>query len=143
PSLGGDVVHCPGVTGENLAHTALRAYREATGWDGPPLLLEIEKRIPIAGGMAGGSADAAAALRLIAAFAGDEDRARLRTIAAGLGADVPAQVDGGRQIGTGNGAILRRSVVRADWEAVILPVDAALGAGDVYRQADALTPPRD
>ncbi len=59
--LAGDEVRCPGVDGPNLAATALAAYRAETGWDGPPIAIDIEKRIPIAGGMAGGSADAAAA----------------------------------------------------------------------------------
>ena len=54
---------CPGVEGENLAARALAALRER-GWDGPPLRVEIEKRIPVAAGLGGGSADAAAVLRL-------------------------------------------------------------------------------
>ena len=65
-----DVVVCPGVEGDNLAARALREFRAATGWDGPPLRLTIAKRIPIAAGMAGGSSDAAAALRLIARASG-------------------------------------------------------------------------
>lgn len=142
-SLAGDVVRCPGVDGPNLAATALAAYRAETGWDGPPILVEIEKRIPIAGGMAGGSADAAAALRLAAAFAQDDDIARLERIAAGLGADVPSQVQGRRVIATGAGEQLRRSPTKPDWEAVILPIDAHLSAGAVYAEADRLHPPRD
>lgn len=143
PSLPGDEVHCPGVEGPNLAATALAAYRAQTGWDGPPVRIEIEKRIPIAGGMAGGSADAAAALRLAAAFAGDDDIARLEQIATELGADVPSQVQGRRVLATGAGEHLRPSPAKPDWEAVILPIDAHLSAGAVYTEADRLTPPRD
>ncbi|MEH3053207.1 MAG: hypothetical protein PGN13_04240 [Patulibacter minatonensis] len=143
PGLGVDTVHCPGVDGDNLAATALAAYRAETGWDGPPVFIEIEKRIPIAGGMAGGSADAAAALRIAATFAGDGDHERLERIAAALGADVPSQVQGRRMIGTGAGEVLRRSPSKPDWEAVIVPVDAALSAGAVYAEADRLNPPRD
>jgi 4-diphosphocytidyl-2-C-methyl-D-erythritol kinase len=143
PARTSDEVLCPGVDGPNLAATALEAYRSATGWDGPPLIVEIEKRIPIAGGMAGGSADAAAALRLIAAFAGDDDIARLEAIAVGLGADVPSQVQGRRVMATGAGERLRRSPAKPDWEAVILPIDAHLSAGAVYAEADRLHPPRD
>ena len=69
--------------------------------------LEITKRIPIAAGMAGGSADAAAALRLAAEAAGLDDRRWLEDIAAGLGADVPSQVRGGLMLATGIGARLR------------------------------------
>jgi 4-diphosphocytidyl-2-C-methyl-D-erythritol kinase len=58
-----DEVICPGVEGENLAARALAALRKR-GWDGPPLRIEIEKRTPVAAGLGGGSADAAAVLRL-------------------------------------------------------------------------------
>ena len=57
-----DEVICPGVEGENLAARALAALRER-GWDAPPLRIEIEKRTPVAAGLGGGSADAAAVLR--------------------------------------------------------------------------------
>ena len=56
-----DEVICPGVEGaadENLALRALVAFRRATGWDAPPQRLTIEKRIPVAAGLGGGSADA-------------------------------------------------------------------------------------
>jgi 4-diphosphocytidyl-2-C-methyl-D-erythritol kinase len=142
-SLPADAVRCPGVEGPNLATAALEAYRADTGWDGPPLSIDIEKRIPIAGGMAGGSADAAAALRLIAAFAQDEDIARLERIATGLGADVPSQVQGRRVVATGAGEQLRRSPSKPDWEALVLPLSAELSAGAVYAEADRLHPPRD
>jgi 4-diphosphocytidyl-2-C-methyl-D-erythritol kinase len=141
-TLEGDLVICPGVDGDNLASAALAAYRTETGWDGPPIRLTIDKRIPVAGGMAGGSADAAAALRIAAAFAGDTDRARLEALALPLGADVPSQVHGRRSTGTGAGESLRRSAARADWEAVILPIDAHLSAGAVYAEADRVDPPR-
>ena len=104
---GADEVHCPGVDGDNLAAAALRAFRERTGWDGAPVRILIEKRIPVAAGMAGGSADAAAALRLAARAAGVRDDALLREIAATLGADVPGQVRPRRYLATGAGEVLR------------------------------------
>jgi 4-diphosphocytidyl-2-C-methyl-D-erythritol kinase len=64
-----DEVICPGVEGENLAARALAAFRAETGWDGAPVRIEIAKRVPVAAGMGGGSADAAATLRLAAAAA--------------------------------------------------------------------------
>lgn len=86
-SAGGrDEVICPGVEGENLAARALAALR-ARGWDHPPLRLRIEKRIPLAAGLGGGSADAAAVLRLASGEVDD-----LPAIAAGIGADVPSQL---------------------------------------------------
>jgi len=139
-----DEVACPGVEGENLAARALAAFREATGWDGPPVRLEIAKRIPVAGGMAGGSADAAAALRLVAAAAGAGDPALLERLAATLGADVPGQVRGGRLLARGAGERLAPAPPdRADpYGLLVLPVAAALPTPAVYARADALRPPR-
>ena len=141
--LRADEVICPGIEGPNLAATALRAFRARTGWDGPPMRLRIDKRIPVSGGMAGGSADAAAALRLAAEAAGIDDRRQLEEIAAQLGADVPSQVRGGLVIATGEGSRLRPLYPALEYAAVVLPVDAELAAGDVYAEADRLGIPRD
>jgi 4-diphosphocytidyl-2-C-methyl-D-erythritol kinase len=73
---------------KNLAYRAARAYADATGWPGG-FAIEIEKRIPVGGGMGGGSADAGAVLRALDALAPSPLGARLIEIAAGLGADVP------------------------------------------------------
>src|SRR3954467_15872226 len=69
---GGDVaeVVCPGVEGPNLAARALELFRAHTGWDGPPQRLTIDKRIPVAAGMGGGSSATWATLRLLAHAAG-------------------------------------------------------------------------
>ena len=64
-----DEVLCAGVEGPNLAGRALALYREAGG-SLAPVRLTIDKRVPVAAGMGGGSADAAAALRLAAFAAG-------------------------------------------------------------------------
>jgi len=65
-----DSVECPGVDGPNLAEAALAAFRRRVP-DLPPLRIVIEKRIPIAAGLGGGSADAAAVLRGANHIAGD------------------------------------------------------------------------
>ena len=86
----GDEVLCAGIRSEeNLATAALSAFRLATGWDAPPLRLTIEKRIPIAAGLAGGSADAAATLRLARAASGLADEQLLRAWPAHSGPTCP------------------------------------------------------
>ncbi|MDX6663162.1 MAG: 4-diphosphocytidyl-2-C-methyl-D-erythritol kinase, partial [Solirubrobacterales bacterium] len=82
-----DEVLCPAIEGPELASAALARLRDA-GWDGPRLRIEIEKRIPVAAGLGGGSADAAAVLRLAA-----DEVDGLERVAAALGADVPSQLE--------------------------------------------------
>ena len=137
-----DEVHCPGVDGDNLAAAALRAFRARTGWTGAPVRLEITKRIPVAAGMAGGSADAAAALRLAARVAGLRDDDLLREIAVGLGADVPAQVRPRRYLATGAGEILRGLPDPAPFGILVVRSAHGLSTGDVFREADRLGLPR-
>jgi 4-diphosphocytidyl-2-C-methyl-D-erythritol kinase len=137
-----DEIVCPGVPGapqDNLAAAALRAFRARTGWTRPPVRLRIDKRIPVAAGMAGGSADAGAALRLAVRASGVEDDGLLHDIAASLGADVPAQVRPSRYLATGAGEQLRPLGAPRRYGVVILPADAALSTADVYRQADEMS----
>jgi 4-diphosphocytidyl-2-C-methyl-D-erythritol kinase len=141
--LGTDEVVCPGVAGPNLAAAALAAFRARTGWEAPPVRLQITKRVPVAGGMAGGSADAAAALRLAAEAADIDDLRLLEDIAGELGADVPSQIRGGLVLATGEGTRLRPLPLALDYSVVVLPVAAELAAGDVYAEADRLGLPRD
>jgi 4-diphosphocytidyl-2-C-methyl-D-erythritol kinase len=131
---GRDLVVCPGVDGENLALRALTEFRAATGWDGPPQRIAIEKRIPIAGGMAGGSADAAAALRLVANASGI---AIPEGLPMRLGADVPALLAGTRALVTGAGEHVEPAA-GDPLPLVIVPLDAELSAAAVYRAFDIL-----
>jgi 4-diphosphocytidyl-2-C-methyl-D-erythritol kinase len=131
-----DVVVCPGVEGENLVARALAGLR-ARGWGGPPVRIEIEKRIPVAAGMAGGSADAAAALRLAMAVAPGRVE-EVDALAAELGADVPGQLLPGVALGTGAGEIVEHFEPLAEHAFVILPSDFALSTPDVFREADRL-----
>lgn len=138
-----DEVVCAGIEGENLALTALRAFRAHTGWDGPGQRITITKRIPVAGGMAGGSADAAAALRLARRRSGIGTSETLRTIAATLGADVPAQVQPGRWFATGAGERLARVLATPSYGVLVVPVPEPLRTPDVFRKADELALGRD
>jgi 4-diphosphocytidyl-2-C-methyl-D-erythritol kinase len=137
-----DRVVCPGVDGENLAAVALRRFRERTGWTASPVRLTIEKRIPVAAGMAGGSADAGAALRLAARAAGVSDDNLLREIAEELGADVSAQVRPHRYLATGAGERLTPLPAPTPYGVLVLPSNDKLATADVYREADRQGLPR-
>ncbi len=139
-----DEVHCPGVEGPNLAGEALAGFRKQFEWDAPPLALYVDKRIPVAAGLAGGSADAAATLRLAAAVSERGDERPLLELAAQLGADVPAQVRPGRWLARGAGE--RLAPLHPPQEPLallLLPVDAELPTAAVYAEADRLGLARD
>jgi 4-diphosphocytidyl-2-C-methyl-D-erythritol kinase len=139
-SSGPDEVICPAVSGPNLVADALAGLR-AAGWSAPPVRVEIEKRIPVAAGMGGGSADAGAMLRY-APWLSPVPMAALREIAAGLGADVPSQLDPGPSLGTGAGEIVARIGKLDDHSILVLPQSFGLSTAEVYREADRLGLPR-
>lgn len=122
-------VRTPGVAGaptgaKNLAGAAARLLATHSGAGGP-VTIEIQKRIPMAGGMAGGSADAAGALVGCAALWGlDLGRSELVELAARLGSDVPFAVTGGTAVGTGRGERLSPVLSRT-------PLHWVLGLGSV------------
>ncbi len=137
-----DELVCPSVAGpaqENLAAAALKAFRSRTGWDGPPVRLTILKRIPVAAGLGGGSADAAATLRLASRASGLGDEELLRELGAELGADVPAQVSPGRWLASGAGERLAELPDPSHpLGLLVLPAAEGLSTAEVYRQADRL-----
>jgi 4-diphosphocytidyl-2-C-methyl-D-erythritol kinase len=139
-----DEVLCAGVQGENLAARALALFRETSGWAQAPLRLEIDKRIPVAAGLGGGSADAAAALRLASAASGLGDESLLLGIARELGADVPAQISPGRWLARGAGELLQPLPPPSSPLAVlVLASDSHLSTANVYAAADRLATARD
>jgi 4-diphosphocytidyl-2-C-methyl-D-erythritol kinase len=127
-----DEVVCAGVHGENLAARALALLREE-GWSHPPLRVEIEKRIPVAAGLGGGSADAAAVLRLAAGQVGD-----LEALAARLGADVPSQLVPALSLVRGAGERVERLPPPAPHAVVLLPGGGGLSTAEVFSEADLL-----
>jgi 4-diphosphocytidyl-2-C-methyl-D-erythritol kinase len=141
---GRDEVICEGVEGPNLAHAALEAFRQAVGQaPGTCLSVRIEKRIPVAAGLAGGSADAAAVLRAANAIAGNPfDADALRRIAAPLGSDVPSQIEPAHAIVTGTGEHVRR-VELPRMAVVLVPALHGLSTAAVFREADRLGTPRE
>ena len=135
-----DEVVCPGVEGPNLVSGALQGLRER-GWDAPPVRIEIVKQIPVAAGMGGGSADAAAALRLAMELAPGRPE-EVASLAASLGADVPSQLVPGLVLGTGAGDIVEPFEPLAPCAFVVVPSGSALSTAAVYREADRLALPR-
>jgi 4-diphosphocytidyl-2-C-methyl-D-erythritol kinase len=127
-----DEVICAGVEGENLAARALAKLRER-GWDGPPLRIEIEKRTPVAAGLGGGSADAAAILRLASGTLAD-----LPAIAAELGADVPSQLRPALALVQGAGERVEPLPAPAEHAALLLPGGGGLSTKAVFDEADRL-----
>jgi 4-diphosphocytidyl-2-C-methyl-D-erythritol kinase len=131
-----DEVIATGVEGPNLAEAAIAALRDALGGDLPPLRVAIEKRIPVAAGLGGGSADAAAVLRAGNRIAGDPlDAAALRSIGARIGADVPSQIEPGHALVTGAGENVER-VELAALSVVLVPAGEGLSTAAVYAEAD-------
>ena len=132
-----DEVICPGVDGPNLAVQALVELR-ARGWGRPPARVEIDKRIPVAAGLGGGSADAAALLRLAR-----DDVDGVQELAAELGADVPSQVDPTFALVAGAGEALEPLPPPGEFAAVLVPAEDGLRTADVYAEADLLGLGRD
>ncbi len=127
-----DEVVCAGVAGENLAGRALAALRER-GWKRPPLRVEIEKRVPVAAGLGGGSADAAAVLRLAGGEVDD-----LQSLAAELGADVPSQLRPALALVQGAGERVEPLPEPAPHAALLLPDGGGLSTAEVFAEADRL-----
>jgi 4-diphosphocytidyl-2-C-methyl-D-erythritol kinase len=160
-----DEVICAGVEGENLAARALAALR-GRGWDHPPLRIEIEKRTPVAAGLGGGSADAAAVLRFAAERGGEPsatpgERVRsnpriamesanasgvtvdLPAIAAELGADVPSQLRPALALVRGAGERVEPLPAPAEHAALLLPGGGGLSTKAVFDEADRIGLGRD
>lgn len=135
---GADEVMCPGVRGPNLAAAALAAFRNRFGWDGPPVRVTIEKHIPVSAGLGGGSADAAAVLRLAAAASQQRPpHPALADLAMSLGADVPSQLQPRTALVTGAGEVVEPLPAR-EVRGVLLAGRGALETASVYARADEL-----
>ncbi|MBA2806782.1 4-(cytidine 5'-diphospho)-2-C-methyl-D-erythritol kinase [Streptomyces sp. KM273126] len=123
----------------NLAARAALALAGRHGLDAA-VHLHIAKDIPVAGGMAGGSADAAGALVACdALWALNTSRDELLDICAELGSDVPFSLVGGAALGTGRGEQLRPLDVGGTFHWVFAVADGGLSTPAVYREFDRLT----
>jgi 4-diphosphocytidyl-2-C-methyl-D-erythritol kinase len=129
----------PGFDGPgNLALRAARLFREAAGWPHKALAVHLEKSIPLASGLGGGSSDAAAVLKLLEASAGEKalGERRLRELALSLGADVPFYLaQGPLQWAEGIGEKLTPFTGRLPGDRVLLVNPGRpLSTGEVFRR---------
>ena len=134
PTLGID-----GFKDDTLVRTALKRLAAAAGAE-PRWRAKIEKHIPIAAGLGGGSSDAATALRLAnGSLAEPLSADELHALAAGIGADVPFFLASGPQLGSGDGSDLAPLDLPQDfWVVVLLPRDTTKSStADVYTAFDA------
>lgn len=130
-----DVDQLP-VDDSNLAIQAARALAKHTGYESG-VALAIDKSVPIAGGMGGGSADAAATLVACDELWGTGlGRAGLLPIAASLGADVPFALVGGAAVGTGRGDELSQALTDGEFSWVFALAEGGLLTRDVYNELD-------
>lgn len=122
----------------NLAVRAAHALAEHAGVPAE-VALQLRKQIPVAGGMAGGSADAAAALVACDALWGTRaSRDDLQTVAATLGADVPFALVGGTAVGRGMGEQLTPALARGEFHWVFAVASTGLSTVKVYAEFDRL-----
>jgi 4-diphosphocytidyl-2-C-methyl-D-erythritol kinase len=122
----------------NIAVRAARLLAEHAGVHGA-VTIRIDKGIPVAGGMAGGSADAAATLVACDALWGLEcPREVLMQVAAGLGSDVPFAIAGGTAVGSGRGELVAPAMVRGDYWWVVVESPEGLSTPAVYKEYDVL-----
>ena len=123
----------------NLVIRAVKVLAAATGRE-PHARLHLRKQIPLAAGLAGGSADAAATLVACdALWATGLHREELAEIAAQLGSDVPFLVMGGTALGLGRGEQVTPVLAPGQhWHWVVAVADGGLSTPEVYRELDRL-----
>ena len=127
----------------NLVVRAARLLAGTCGAGNPGAEIRVHKRIPVAGGMAGGSADAAATLVACNQLWGTGlDTGQLHALAARLGADVPFLLHGGTAVGTGRGEKLKPVPVRGSLQWVLALSHHGLSTPAVFREFDRISPPR-
>ena len=124
------------VDGSNLAIRAATLLARTADYRGG-VRLDIEKHVPIAGGMGGGSADAAATLIACDTLWGtDLGRDELLELARQLGADVPFAFIGGTAIGTGRGDELSPALAKGNFQWVFAFAKFGMSTPEVYRELD-------
>jgi 4-diphosphocytidyl-2-C-methyl-D-erythritol kinase len=123
---------------DNLVLKALTLAREFGGV--PALTMRLEKELPVAAGLGGGSSDAAAALLAAAEF-GDLAREDLPAVASRVGADVSLFLTGGTVMMTGTGETVEAVRPAEGFAMAVIVPEFGLSTADVYRHWDALEGP--
>ena len=127
----------------NLVVRAARLLAETCEMGNLGVEIRVHKRIPVAGGMAGGSADAAATLVACNQLWGTGlDTGQLHAVAARLGADVPFLLYGGTAVGTGRGEKLRSVPVSGSFQWVLALSHHGLSTPAVFREFDRISAPQ-
>jgi len=122
--------------GDNLVTRARDAFADRIA-PLPPLAIRLDKRLPVASGIGGGSADAAAMLRVAAHVGGVPlDDPRLMAVAASLGSDVPACLLGRTTIGSGRGETLREIGGLAGRPVLLVNPGVAVATAPVFARWD-------
>lgn len=122
----------------NLAVAAASTLAARLGVQ-PRVRLTVHKNIPLSGGLAGGSADAAATLVACdALWDAGLSRDELTDLAARLGSDVPFLVPGGTALGTGRGETVNPVLATGTWHWVVAVADGGLSTPTVYAELDRL-----
>jgi 4-diphosphocytidyl-2-C-methyl-D-erythritol kinase len=121
---------------DNLAVRAVRAVAALLGRS-PDLAITVRKGIPVAAGLAGGSADAAAALVAAdALWGGGLDRVTMEGLAAGVGSDVAFLLRGGSALGTGRGEVISPVLGTGEYHWVLAVADVGMSTPSVYTELD-------
>ena len=134
----GDYANGVPIDKDNLVYKAVELMVEKFGID-KNLFIEIDKSIPVAGGMAGGSGDAAATLLGIDGLYGlNLSKDELSEVARDLGSDVPFMLHGGTAVGRGRGDQITPALSRGNYHWVIAVSSTGLSTPAVYAECDRL-----
>ncbi len=124
---------------KNLAYRAAAAYLTKAGIDGARVKMHVEKRIPLSAGLGGGSADAAAVLRLLNRhFESKLTHDELCELGKHLGADVPFCITGGTCRCEGIGEMLKPVQTRPDYTVLIAKADGGVSTPEAFALLDKL-----
>lgn len=137
-NINGDHVHGVPTDESNLAWRAavLMCQKHELNAD---LRIDIKKSIPVAGGMAGGSADAAATILAIdALFSLGQTREELQHVGSHLGSDIPFMLSGGTAVGRGRGDLVTAALSRGTYHWVLALSTHGLSTPAVYGECDRL-----